>query len=229
MKAIILAAGEGVRMRPLTETTPKPLLKVSGRPLLEHIVARLPDEVTELVIVIGYLGEQIEEYCGKQFLGKKVHYVRQEKKLGTHHALRLCMPFIARGERFFVLYADDIHGREGLEQCLRYERALLVDRAEDPRKFGVVTLAADGSVAKIVEKPERPDSDLVSTGAMLLDTAIFDYEADVHSNGEYYLTSAIEKMLEDGHKLYAVRSTQWHPIGYPEDLAAVEKLLGTMK
>src|SRR3989338_8468553 len=123
MQAVILAAGEGVRMRPLTLTTPKPLLEVAGKFLLRHIVEALPSEVDELVIVIGYLGDQIKNYCGTEFCGKKVSYVWQKEKTGTGKALFLCEPLV-RG-RFFMLYADDILGAEGLRECLKYYLSLM--------------------------------------------------------------------------------------------------------
>jgi len=226
MKAVILAAGEGIRMRPLTENTPKPLLKVAGKTILEQIVSRLPSEVDELILVVGYLGQQIIDFCGKEFLGKKVQYVWQEKKLGTYHALKICRPLIEKGERFLMLFADDIHGREGIAECLKYERALIVEETKEPWKFGIVDLNNDMTINDIIEKPKKPPSNLASTGVLLLDTKIFDYEADLHPNGEYYLTSALSKMLKDGHKVYAVKSTLWLPIGYPDDIRkAEEKLL----
>lgn len=224
MKAIILAAGEGVRMRPLTLERPKPLLKIKGRVILEHIVSRLPHSVDELILVVGYLGGHIKSHCGTNFLGRKVSYVHQENKLGTFHALKLCESYVKDKERFLMLYADDIHDREGIENCLKHERSILVAEAEDPRKFGVIKLNKDRSIAEIIEKPENPPSNLVSTGVMVLDANIFKYEADLHSSGEYYLTSALNKMAKD-HKIFAVKSTQWIPIGCPEDLLRAEKIL----
>lgn len=229
MKAIILAAGEGVRMRPLTLKTPKPLLKINGKPILEHIVQRLPNEINEIILVVGYLGEQIKNYCGDKFLGKQVRYIWQKKKLGTYHALKLCEPFIKKGEKFLMLYADDIHGAKGIKNCLSYERALIVEEAKDPRKFGVIRLNDDDSISEIIEKPENPPSNLVSTGVLLLDSKIFEYEADLHPNGEYYVTSAISKMLKDNYQIFAVKSTMWFSIGYPEDIKKAEKFLREQK
>ncbi|MDO8676901.1 MAG: nucleotidyltransferase family protein [Candidatus Azambacteria bacterium] len=225
MKAIILAAGDGIRMRPLTLKIPKPLLKINGRPILDYIISCLPNEVNELIIVIGYRGEQIKNYCGDEFLGKKINYVWQKEKLGTYHALKLCEPLISKNERFFVLYADDLHGKKGIKDCLNHNYALLVERVEDPKKFGVVRLNEDNSIAEIIEKPDKPLSDLVSTGILLLDSKVFEYEADRHPSGEYYLTSAISKMLKNGYKIFAVKSTMWLPIGYPEDIKKAEEIM----
>lgn len=223
MKAVILAAGEGRRMRPLTLNTPKPLLAIAGQPILARIAESLPEAVDEIILVIGYLGEQIQNLCGRSFHGRPVRYVWQREKLGTAHALRLTEPHVGR-ERFLLLYADDLHGPDGLRACLAHERALLVAEHPEPQHFGVVSVNADGSVAGITEKPERPASHLVSTGAMVLDANIFNYEPTRHASGEYYLTSMLGRMLRH-HPVTAVRTDAWFPIATPEDLAAAEQLL----
>ena len=224
MKCVILAAGEGKRMRPLTLATPKPLLAVAGRPILEHIVGVIPGEITELIMVIGYRGDQIQDFCGTNFLGRKVRYVWQGEKLGTGLALKLCQSLVGN-ERFLLVYADDLYGAGGMAACLSHPRSLLVTEHPEPQRFGVVTLHPDGTVASIVEKPEQPSSNLVSTGAMVLDEHIFRYQPELHSNGEYYLTSMIDQMIQNV-PVMAVKATRWFPIGTPEDLAAAENFLG---
>src|SRR3989338_11252442 len=107
MKCVILAAGEGIRMRPLTLEKPKPLLAINGKPLIEHVIENLPKEIDELVVVIGYKGEQIKDFLGKKFHGLKVKYVWQKEKLGTGHALRLCREHLG-SDNFLMLFADDI-------------------------------------------------------------------------------------------------------------------------
>jgi NDP-sugar pyrophosphorylase family protein len=96
MKAILLAAGEGKRMRPLTLETPKPMIDVLGKPLLHHLIDGLPSEITVLIIVIGYKGEQIRAYFGESFEGRKVSYVIQEKQIGNAQALELCQPLLSK-------------------------------------------------------------------------------------------------------------------------------------
>lgn len=220
MKAIILAAGEGARMRPLTNDLPKPLVRLCEKPLLEHIVSRLPPEVNELILVVGYLGDQIIRHCGEKFFGRDVRYVKQENPRGTFHALKLCEPFVEKGEQFFVLYADDIHGEEGIKDCLKYKHALLVSEVDNPGRFGVVRAGKDNKVLEIVEKPENPFSNLVSTGVIFTDTSIFDYDIKM-KNGEFYLSEAISEMAKD-KDVYAVKSSLWLPIGYPKDLKKAE-------
>lgn len=210
-------------MRPLTLKTPKPLLLLAGQPILAHIILALPDAIDELIIVIGYLGEQIQTFFGNPFRGRPVRYLWQREKLGTAHALRLAEPYI-RNERFLVLCADDLHGKAGLEACLRHSRSLLIAEHAEPERFGVVELAADGTIAAITEKPARPKSNLVSTGTMVLDGNIFNYEPVRHENGEYYLTGMFGQLIR--HLPVAAEKTGlWFPIAAPGDIAAAERFL----
>src|SRR3989338_8673122 len=101
MQAVILAAWLGTRMGQLTKDTPKPLLKIADKTLLEHNLTALPDEIDEVVLVVGYLDDQIRNFVGKKFLGKKITYVHQEKLRGTGHALSMCKGVVR--DRFLVL------------------------------------------------------------------------------------------------------------------------------
>ena len=223
MKAIVLAAGNGTRMRPLTDTMPKPLVSVAGKPLLEHTLSRFPKEVDHFIIVVGYRGGMIQKYCGDNFLGRKVTYLRQEKPEGTYRAIELARPHLEEGERFFVVYADDLHGAEGIKRCLEYPRALLVSEVEDPRPFGVIEHDEKGEIVDIIEKPENPKTNLVSSGVLLLDTAIFNYPPDRHPNGEFYIPDAIRKMIS-AHPVSIVRGSFWKMMSSPADVADAERL-----
>ncbi len=224
MKAIILAAGEGKRMRPLTLVKPKPMVEVLGKPLLHHIIDALPSEITELIIVIGYKGEQIVAYFGDVFEGRPVTYIRQEKPEGQAHALLLCREFIAPHERFLFLFADDLHSARALKALLRHERAILVREHEHPERFGVVTVSEDGRVRAIEEKPEHPKSNLVVTGVYLLDSNIFGFPLAEKTHGEYYIADQINKLVK-GYDVVVEKTDFWHPVGYPEDIASAEKVL----
>ncbi len=229
MKAIILAAGKGTRMRPLTNTCPKPLLAVAGRPLIEHIAGALPDEVDEFIIVIGYLGNKIRNFFGSTFLGKPVTYVTQIETKGTFHALGLVKHLISPGERFFVLYGDDLHGAEGLKECLQYPRALVVSLVDDPRPYGNVEVDGRNIITSMVEKPTEPRGNLISTGVLLLDSNIFKYPPKPHpKNGEYFLATAVADML----KIYpytAVSSSFWFPVTTPEHMIEADRILRTQE
>lgn len=226
MKAIILAAGEGKRMRPLTEEIPKPLVKVAGKTLLHHLVSKLPKEVDEIVLVIGYLGDKIREHCRDEFLGKKVSYVEQENPRGTYHAVSLCQPHIynSEGKKFLMFYADDLLDQESINNLLKYDQALIVKEVDDPRKFGVVCLNEDGSIKEIVEKPDNPPSKLALANGMLLDYKIFQYPPINTVKGEYYLSTAIAEMAKR-YKIMTVKANFWFPVATPEDIEKAEVIL----
>lgn len=224
MQCVILAAGKGTRMRPLTEHTPKPLVKVAGKPLLDHIVGSLPSSVDELIIVTGYLGEQIREHCGEEFYGRKVTYIHQEEQNGTAKALWLCKDLI-KG-RFLFMFADDIHGRDDLARAVSYSRSMLVAQVPDPEKFGIVVRRPDGTLSAMVEKPEHAPSNCASTGAMVLDENIFKFEPEITVKGEYYLTEVIERYSKD-HPIAVVEQSTWIPIASVEDVEKANKLLAS--
>ena len=213
-------------MRPLTNDTPKPMLLVHGRSILEHILSDLPSEIDEVILVVGYLKENIINYLGNEFGNLKISYIEQEGRLGTYRALELCKDKLDEHEKFLMMYADDLHGAEGLKACVSCGQcAMLIYEVEDPRRFGVIEIDADGMIIGVEEKPENPKTNLVSTGAMVLDKDIFRFPARRHKNGEYFLTDSIEQMIRAGHKFKAIRSTSWIPIGFPEDLERAEAIL----
>ncbi len=222
MQCIILAAGKGSRLRPLTEHTPKPLVKVNGKALLDHIIDALPSAVEEIIMVTGYLEEQIREHCGSEYAGRKITYVHQEEQKGTGHALWLCKDLI-KG-RFLFMFADDIHGKNDLARVTSFDRGMLVLQTDTPERFGIVTKHPDGTMAEFVEKPEHPPSNLASTGVFVFDEHIFEYEPTVQTNGEFYHTD----MTKEYAKKYPIRVVEqemWIPVGYPEDIARAEEIL----
>jgi len=227
MKAVILAAGEGKRMRPLTETVPKPMLHVGGKPILEHLLDVLPKEVDEIIFVIGYRGEKIKNHFKEKFDRFRIRYVEQGKPEGTARALALCKDIIGK-ERFFSLYADDLHGKDDFKTLVHHPLSALVKRVERPEWFGVVTLGEGNRIVRIVEKPLKPDSDLVVTGPAVLDSRIFEFEPPRHQNGEYFLAEAIGRLAEK-HPVIAVEQSFWHSIATPEDLKKAEAVLSGKK
>lgn len=224
MKAIILAAGEGKRMRPLTFLKPKPMIEVAGAPLLVHIIRSLPSEITELILVIGYRGEMVKNYFGDEFEGRKVTYVWQEKALGTGHALLLCKDLMKPGERFMFMIGDDLHSPRALKNLAQKDLAMLVHEHPNPKEFGVVEVNDKNEIISFEEKPEHPKSNLVSPAVFVLDTRIFDYPMTMHAKGEYFAVDQIAQMMKD-HKFVVERSDFWLPIGYPEDLQKAEEYL----
>ncbi|OGN27520.1 MAG: hypothetical protein A3A33_04845 [Candidatus Yanofskybacteria bacterium RIFCSPLOWO2_01_FULL_49_25] len=223
MQAIIAAAGEGVRMRPLTLTKPKPLIEVLGKPLLQWIIEALPERVNEVIIVVGYLGQQIIDFCGDEFCGKKIIYVWQREKTGTARAVQLCKPHLKPGT-FLFLNADDIINAESLERALTHRLCIVTTVREDWQKWGIISLNDDGSVKDFVEKPTTFISNIANTNMMVLDERVFEFEPDLHASGEFYLTTMVQKLAQK-HKVYTETASLWIPVGSPEDITIAEKIL----
>ncbi len=223
MQCVILAAGLGTRMRPLTDTIPKPLVMVCGRPLLSHIIDALPSSIDEIILVVGYKGEMIEAHYGSSYRGCRITYVRQEVQNGTAGALELCKGILR--ERFVVMFADDIHGTSDLTRLVAApEAAILAKEHAYPERFGVVSADASGNMTDIVEKPEVPPTNLVFTGPAILPVSIFDYPIETQPNGERYLTCALRQYAHD-HPVAVLVQELWIPVGYPQDVAVAEAML----
>lgn len=222
MQAVIMAAGEGVRMRPLTLLRPKPLIEVAGKPLIEHMLDVLPSEIDEVIIVIGYLADMIRARVGQVYRGLPIRYAHQWMRGGTAHALSIARPFLSG--RFLLLNADDISGAKALAEAVIHPLSILATPHPEPHRFGVIIKRPDGTLDAIIEKPEHPPSNLVSTGAMVLDERIFGYPVERRGNGEYYLTDPVSALARE-HKMMVIEQPLWLPVGCPEDIAKAETTL----
>lgn len=224
MQCVILAAGKGTRLRPLTEHTPKPLVKVAGKALLDHIIDALPSSIDEIIMVTGYLEEQLHDHFGEEYNGRKITYVHQKEQKGTGHALWLCKDLI-KG-RFLYLFADDIHGKDDIARVTSYSRGMLALTTQTPERFGIVVRHPDGTLAEFVEKPEHAPSNLASTGVFVLDENIFKFKPTVETNGEFYHTDMIREYAKE-YPIAVVEQNLWIPVGYPEDIEKAERIMST--
>src|SRR4051812_37303114 len=153
MDAILLAAGLGPRLRPHTLTTPKPLLPVRGRPILDWALGALPRGVDRVIVVVHYLAEQIEDYLRTQRHFRDWVAVPQGEPRGTGDALRRCREQV-QSDRFLVLNGDDLYGAADLADLASRPAGLLVHPVDEPRRFGIAFLKPDGALEKLVEKPD---------------------------------------------------------------------------
>jgi len=222
MKAFIFAAGKGVRLMPLTLSYPKPLIEVAGKPVIHRLFEELPDAISEVVVVIGHKGEMIRNYLGGAFGDKKISYLEIKEQLGTGHVLLGCREYVKNDERFLVIYGDNIYRKNDLERLVANKRAILVRRVPGHRGTGVVTVDSSGRVLKIIEKPDHPISELVVTGAYLLDSNVWNYKPRKRENGEYYINDMLEGLI-DNHGVYAEQAEFWMPVGTSEELQNAEK------
>ncbi len=214
MDAVILAAGFGTRLRPYTLQTPKPLLDVQGRPILDWVIGALPAEVDRLLVVVHYLAEQIEAYLGSQKHVPNFVSVRQEVPRGTGDALRSCRPHI-RSDRFLVLNGDDLLGSADLAALASRPAGVLVHPVDEPRQFGIAFLRPDGTLERLVEKPNLTGRHLANTGAYCFPKNVFETELTVSARGEYEATDYVTA-LAGRQPVSVVEARYWLPIGTVE-------------
>lgn len=205
-------------MGKLTETWPKPLLRVGDKVLLDHIIDVLPqDLIEEIIIVIGYLGEKIKEHCQKCHSGRKIMFIEQNELNGPAGAAFLAQPYIGEGERFAIIYGDEKATPEQMTLCFSHEFSWLCREMSDPSQSGVAMVSEDGRIIEVIEKPAEPKLNLVAAGVMVVNTDLFDYPLVRHSNGEYYLASLMNDFLKS-HQVYMVLGTKDVAFSYAEDI-----------
>lgn len=221
MQAVILAAGKGTRLHPLTLTRPKPLLKVANKTILEHNLDQLVGLVDHTFIVVNHFKEQIIAQIGQEYKGIKITYVDQEKPLGTGDAVKSTLPFL--DNKFLVIYGDDLHFRSSVEKLLKKPApAMMLKEVSNPQCFGVVTIEG-GKVQSLIEKPEKAVSNLVNEGLYLMTKDMFNIELKLSERGEYELTDCVKELCP-GKMNYEI-ADYWFPISYPWDLLEANKFV----
>ena len=231
MQAVVLAAGKGTRLEPLTEEKPKALVEVDGKPLIEDVFDNLLEiGVTELVVVVGHMKEQIIERYGDEYEGVPITYAHQREQLGLAHAILQAEPHI---EDDFVLMLGDNIFRGNLGDVInrqqedRADAAFLVEEVpyEEASRYGVLDTNEYGEIVEVVEKPEEPPSNLVMTGFYTFTPAIFHacHLVQPSDRGEYELPDAIDLLIQSGRTIDAIRMDGWRiDVGYPEDRETAE-------
>jgi glucose-1-phosphate thymidylyltransferase len=208
MQAVILAAGEGKRVRPLTWSRPKALIPIANRPIIEYVIDSLiKNGIRDIIVVVGYRKEQVTRYLNQ--LEVPVSVVFQDKQLGTAHALKCAESKIK--EDFLLLPGDNYIDTGSIAKIKEMRNAMLVKEHPNPSNFGVVLLK-DGYVTDIIEKPERAPSFLVSTGIFSLTPAFFNFIKDNN------ITDVISGMLNEGGMIKGVAADDWQDAIYPWDL-----------
>jgi bifunctional UDP-N-acetylglucosamine pyrophosphorylase/glucosamine-1-phosphate N-acetyltransferase len=214
MDAIILAAGFGTRLRPHTLNTPKPLLPVQDRPILDWTLGALPSAVDRVVVVVHYLADQIDAYLGAQTHIKLWETVRQDPPRGTGDAFRCCRDRI-KSDRFLVLNGDDLYGAADLDALGRCSAGLLVHPVDEPRRFGIAFRHPDGTLERLVEKPDLDGRRLANTGAYLFPRSVFETKVELSARGEYEITDYVTG-LAARQPVQVVEARFWLPIGTVE-------------
>lgn len=222
MDAIILAAGLGTRLRPHTLTTPKPLLPVRGRPILDWTVAALPRSVRRLIVVTHYLREQVEEYVRSQAHIRDTVCVYQETPRGTGDAFLACRDAVV-SDRVLVLNGDDLYSAADLASLAQRPQGFLVHPVDEPRRFGIAFTRPDGTLDKLVEKPDITGTHLANIGAYLFPRAALDLTLPLSPRGEYEITDVVSR-LNEAAPFHVVPATVWLPIGTEEQWRSAEAL-----
>lgn len=232
MKAIILAAGEGSRMRPLTYTRPKVMLPIANKPILEHLLVEAKKAgIREFIFVVGYHDEQVRHYFGSgDKWGVNIEYSTQRKQLGTADALKMVEGLV--DGNFLVINGDIIVNQEDIKSLIsKSDTTLSVIKVEDTRDLGVVEVS-QGKVVHIYEKTEKPPSHLANAGLYLFTTDIFDAISQTSKSrrGEYEITDSIQLMIDKGYHVSYQEISYWLDLGYPWDLlTANESLLAQIE
>ncbi|MEA1932070.1 UTP--glucose-1-phosphate uridylyltransferase AglF [Halohasta litorea] len=234
MKSVILAAGEGTRLRPLTEDKPKGMVEVDGQPIITHCLEQLAELGTdEFILVVGYMKEEIIEHYGDAFEGIPITYTHQREQKGLAHALLTVEEYV--DDDFMLMLGDNIFNAN-LQDVIRRQRedradaAFLVEEVpwENADRYGVCETNPYGEITDVVEKPDDPNSNLVMTGFYTFSPAIFPACRLVQpsNRGEYEISEAIDLLIRSGRTIDAIPIDGWRiDIGYPEDRDEAEQRL----
>ncbi len=232
LKALVLAAGKGIRMLPVTEEFPKAMVEVAGKPILERILDMLGDAgIDEIVIVVGYKREQIMEYFGNEFKGMKIDYAIQEKQLGTAHAIGMAKPFMQ--DDFISVNGDVLFEPSLIKELVKkngYDAIMVGRKVQDISRFGALEIE-NGFVRKIIEKPKPGEtkSNIANLAAYKFSEKIFDAIERTPINPvrkEYEITDSLKIMLNEGVKIACLLyDGLWIDISNAQDLEEANRVL----
>ncbi len=231
MHAIIPVAGIGTRLRPHTFTHPKVLLNVAGKPILGHILSKISTEgVNAATIVVGHMSERIIDYVRQAFPSFPVDFVEQGDPLGLGHAIYTARHALT-DEPVLIILGDTIFDVDLRPVLQKPVSALGVKKVDDPRRFGVAE-TSNGVITHLVEKPEKPASNLAVVGLYhihntpLLRTCLDEVvRKDIRTKGEYQLTDVLQMMIDRGERMETFPVEGWYDCGKPETLLSTNRAL----
>ncbi|PWB55672.1 MAG: nucleotidyltransferase [Anaerolineales bacterium] len=235
LKIVIPMAGYGARLRPITWSRPKQLIRMADKLVIDHLMdsfATIPDlPDAEFIFIIGYLGEKIENYIHQAYPGLKITFVYQPVMLGQSHAISLAKQFL--GGPMLMVFPDTLIETD--YSFLSSETAggiTWVKAVPDPRRFGVAEVGADGWVTHLIEKPKDLSNNLVLVGgyyfkssADLLLAIDEQIERNITLKGEFFLADAVNIMLEHGLKMRTHSVDVWLDAGTPDDVLSTSRFL----
>lgn len=222
MQAVILAAGRGTRMGALTENIPKPMVPILGRPLLEWKINALPENITEVIVTIGYLGEQIRSYFGTEWQGKKMTYVEQTVLNGTGGSIHAVKEHLE--EQFLVTMGDDLYVTEDLENLTKLSYGILGLHTKEAEKFGILKVNENNELLAVTERPHGQREGFINTGGYMLCKDFFAVPLIAISETEFGLPQTLAQLAETV-SIPVLTVTDWQPVGCPEDIPQAEAFI----
>jgi glucose-1-phosphate thymidylyltransferase len=232
MKAIIPVAGAGTKLRPHTYTQPKALIPLAGKTILSIIVDQLKEAgVTDFIFIIGYLGEKIKDYVQTNYPELTTHFITQNERQGTGHAIEITKEIVGDDELIIVL--GDTIAEYDLKYMIEASYSILaVKKVDDPRNFGVAEIGEDGIITKLVEKPAIPKSNMAIVGIYKIkETAILFQCLDKiqdrkeRSYDDFNLTDALDCMIQNGAVFHSLKVENWFDCGQKDSLLASNAIL----
>jgi glucose-1-phosphate thymidylyltransferase len=222
---VVLAAGEGERLRPLTYNRPKPMLSAGTRPILAHVLDALVNAgIDDLHIVVGYNRDRVKNHFGSTYRNRQITYHVEEKQLGTGHAVLEVRDEV--DEDFMIINGDELVRNEVISDVIEAHSmgtvaTLSVVESEQAAEFGAVTVDGE-QVTTLVEKPRSGDYRLLNRGVYAFGPSIFRTITSIDNDGELRLTDAIAAQIDAGNEVRGVRTDSlWEAATYPWDLLAV--------
>ena len=219
MKVIIPLAGKGTRLRPHTHITPKPMLKIAGKPVIDYVMDDLQrlGDVEQVIYITGHLKDKVEEYARSKYPFDAV-FIEQKIQDGTACAVALARPYV--DQPVFIIFVDTIFDADlSVVHRTDADGIIWVKTVDDYQRFGVVVSDADGNMTKIVEKPSTPISKRANIGLYYIKNWKLLYEGidwtlrQPKNKGEYYLTDAFQYMIEHGAKIRVIDVEGWYDAG----------------
>jgi glucose-1-phosphate thymidylyltransferase len=225
MKAIIPVAGAGTKLRPHTYTQPKALIPLAGKTVLSFIIDQLKEAgITEIIFIVGYLGDKIRDYVKSKYPDLKTHFVHQTDRQGIGHAIKMTRSIVSHDEVFVVL--GDTICEYDMNAVMQSPYSVVgVRKVDDPREFGVAETDEEGFLTHAVEKPQIPKSNLALVGfykikesGQMFQCLESNIRQGLRSHGEYSLTDALDCMIKAGTKIQSIKVDSWFDCGKKETL-----------
>jgi glucose-1-phosphate thymidylyltransferase len=234
MKGLILSGGKGTRLRPLTYTQAKQLIPVANKPVLVRVIETIRDAgICDIGVVVGDTYAEIERALGNgSAWGVNINYIPQASPDGLAHAVKISQNFL--GDDRFVMFLGDNVIQGGISSLIEdfsrsdWNSQIVLKEVDNPRSYGVAQLRPDGSIERLIEKPQNPPSNLALVGIYMFDHHIFEavHAIKPSARGEYEITDAIQWMIDHDYRVYPhVHKGWWVDTGKAPDMLEANSLV----